>query len=84
MNTRLCTDENVVLIIWIFTEAQTRKTRLNNHYSFINKKFQAYVEDDNNILIEDDTIKAIRFNEGISGTTDVIVDAASIIGKSAF
>ena len=42
------------------------------------------MEDDNNILIEDDTIKAIRFNEGISGTTDVIVDAASIIGKSAF
>ena len=27
------------------------------------------MEDDNYVLIEDDTVKAISFNEGISGTT---------------
>ena len=37
---------------------------------FISKyKFQAYVEDENDILIEDDIVKSISFNGGISGTT---------------
>ena len=31
------------------------------------------MEDDNSILIEDDILKAISFNGGISGTTDVTV-----------
>ena len=39
------------------------------------------MEDDNDILIEYDILKAIRFNVGISGTTSVLVDAANIFGK---
>ena len=39
------------------------------------------MEDDNDILIEDDIVKVINFNEGLYGTTDVIVDAANIFGK---
>ena len=57
------------------------KKRLDTHYLFLNKKFQAYVEDDNNILIEDDILKAIRFNGVISGTTAVIVDVENIFGN---
>ena len=59
MNTRLDDEKNVVLIIWILKEQKTGKTRLDTHYSFINKKFHAYVEDENAILIEDDIMKAI-------------------------
>ena len=33
------------------------------------------MEDDNYILIEDNILKAISFNGGISGTTTFIVDA---------
>ena len=68
---------------WIFTEAHTGKTRLDTHYSFINKTFQAYVEYDNEILIEDDIVKATSFNGGIFGTTTVLVDAENIFGKRA-
>ena len=39
------------------------------------------MEDDNNILIKDDIMKAISFNGGISGTTAVIVDAENIFEK---
>ena len=38
---------------------------------------------DNDILIEDDILKAISFNIGISGTTAVIVDLVALFGKRA-
>ena len=41
------------------------------------------MDDYNDILIEDDIVKAISFNGGISGTTDVLVDAANLFGKRA-
>ena len=84
MSTRLRNEKNAVLNRWIFTEAQTGKTRLDTHYSFLNEKFKAYVEDDNGILIEDDIVKAISFNGGIDGTTTVLVDSATIFGKRDF
>ena len=41
------------------------------------------MEDDNYELIEDDIVKAISFNGGISGTTAVLVDTAALFGKRA-
>ena len=41
------------------------------------------MEDDNEILIEDDIVKAMSFNGGISGTTSVLVDAANLFGDRA-
>ena len=41
------------------------------------------MQDENDILIEDDIVKAIIFNGGISGNTSVIVDADNIFGKIA-
>ena len=41
------------------------------------------MEDDNDILIRDDIMKAISFNWVIYSTTDVLVDAANIFGKRA-
>ena len=38
--------------------------------------------DDNEILPEDDIVKAISFNECTSGTTAVIVDTKNIFGKT--
>ena len=73
--------KKIVLSRWIFTEAQTGKTRLDTHYSFLNKHFQAYVEDDNDILIEDDIVRAISFNGSFYGTTAVILDTENIFGK---
>ena len=42
------------------------------------------MEDYNDILIEDDIVKAIHFNGGIYGTTDVIVDAENLFDKRVF
>ena len=39
------------------------------------------MEDDNDILIENDIVKAISFNGSISGTTDFLVDAANLFEK---
>ena len=39
------------------------------------------MEDDNDILIKDDILKAISFNGGISGTKDVLVDESNFFGK---
>ena len=41
------------------------------------------MDDDNKILIEDDIVKDISFNGGISGTTDVLVDVENLFGKRA-
>ena len=41
------------------------------------------MEDDNEILTEDDIVKAISFNGCIYGTTDVLVDAVNIFVKRA-
>ena len=57
------------------------KTWLDTHYSFLNLKIQAYVEDENNILIEGNIVEAISFNGGLSVTTAVLVDATNIFGK---
>ena len=73
--------KNVVLSIWIFKEAKAVKTLLDTHYSFLNKSFQVYVEDDNGILIEYDIIKAINFNGSISGTTAVLVYTENLFGN---
>ena len=68
---------------WIVTEAQTGKHDLDTQYSYINKNFQAYLEDDNDILIEYDIVMAISFNGIISGTTAVLVDAKNIFRRRA-
>ena len=60
------------------TEAQTGKSRLDTHFSYVNTQLKSYVEDDNNILTEEDIVKAISFRGGIAGTTAVLVDATSI------
>ena len=51
---------------------------------FISKwNIQEYLEDGNDILIEDNIVKAIGFNGAVYGTTDVLVDAENIFGKRA-
>ena len=41
------------------------------------------MEDDKDILIEDDIVKSVSFNGGVSGTTDFLVDMENIFVKRA-
>ena len=56
---------------------------MDTHYLFLNKQFQSHVEDDNDILIKDDILKAIIFNGDISGTTAILVDLTNLFGYIA-
>ena len=67
----------------VIHRSTNRKTILDTHYSYLNNYFKVYVEDDNDILIEDYIVKSISFNGGIYGTTAVLVDAANLFGKRA-
>ena len=42
------------------------------------------MEDGNEILTEDDIVKAISFNGGIYGTTAVLVDVENLFGKTTW
>ena len=50
---------------------------------YFSVKIQAYVEDDNDILFEDDIVKSVGFNGCIYGTTSVVVDKVNLFGKIA-
>lgn len=78
MNTKLRAECKAVVTRWLFTEAQTGKTRLDAHFSFIKNRFQAYIEDGNDILIEGDIFKALCFNGGLAGTTVVWLNADAL------
>ena len=60
-----------------------RKNRIGYSLLISQWKFQAYVEDGNDILIEDDIVKAVSFNWIIYGTTDVIVDKENLFFNTA-
>ena len=84
MNTRIDDEKNFVLSRWIFKRSQSGKKQVDTHYSFLNLKNQAYVEDQNKILIEYDIVKSISFNGGISGRNVVLVDVENIFGNISF
>lgn len=67
---------------WIFTEAQTGRGKLDTHFSYLNKVFRSYVEDGNNILIEEDILDALEFNDGVAGTTGILLDCSKLTGDA--
>jgi hypothetical protein len=65
---------------WIFTEAQTGRGRLDTHFSYLNVVMKSYVEDGNDIDVEEDIFKALSYNGGVAGTTAVLLDASNLEG----
>ena len=72
---------NPVISEWIYTEAQTGRGRLDTHFSYINLILKSFVEDGNEILLEENILQAITFNGGISGTTVVVIDCSRLSSK---
>ena len=67
-----------VISRWIFTEAQGSKSKLDAHFSFSNIKLNSFVENDNNIVVEDNIVQEISSLCGVKGTTVYLVDASTI------
>ena len=64
------------MLCWADGYSQKQRQEKHNwiltiHFSI---KFQSYVEYGNDILVEDDIVKAVSFNWVISGTAAVLVD----------
>ena len=66
----------------IFTEAQTGCGILDTHFSYVNIVLKSYVEDGNDIDMEEDIFKALSYHHGIAGTTVVLVDGSRLKGPS--
>ena len=60
-----------------------RKNTIGYSLLIYQYKFQSYVEDDNSILVENDIMKAISFNGGISVTTYILIYETNVFGKRA-
>ncbi len=67
---------------WIFTEAQTGRGRLDTHFSYLNLILKAFVEDGNDIMLEENILQAMAFRGGIAGTTAVLLDVGNLPGTS--
>lgn len=65
---------------WIFTEAQTGKGVLDTHFSYLNVIFMSYVEDGNVITVEEDIFNAIKYRNGLAGTTALLLNAQQLHG----
>jgi hypothetical protein len=69
---------SVTINKWIFTDAQTGCGRLDTHFSYVNIVLKSYVEDGNDIDMEEDICKALLYHDGLSGTTVVLVDGSRL------
>ena len=83
MNTRLDDEKYCLDNTGIYRSTERKNTTGYSLFSF-KQQNQAYVEDENDIFIEGDIVKAISFIGGISGTTSVHVDAVNFFGEIAF
>jgi hypothetical protein len=66
-----------VIETWINTEAQTGKTLVDTHFSFVKIVYNQYVADGNNITTPHEAYSALTYDGGIAGTTVCLVDLAS-------
>ena len=78
LNTELRENNKATVSYWIYTEVQTSKCKLNTHFSFLNIKFNSYVEDSNDIVVEDDIAGVITFAGGVQRTTVQWIDPSII------
>ena len=65
---------------WIFTEAQTGRGRLDTHFAYVNCIIKSYVQDGNNIVLEEHILKALSFNGGLAGTSAILVNCSDLEG----
>ena len=62
---------------WVFTEAQTGRGRLDTYFSYINLVLKSFVEDDNDMTLEEHIIQALGFRGGIAGTTGFLLNCSN-------
>ena len=72
----------IKFVKWIYTEAQTGRGRLDNHFSYINIMLKSYIEEGHNIDLEEDIVNALSYRGGIEGTNVGLVNASDLTGPT--
>eukprot|EP00559_Dactyliosolen_fragilissimus_P007958 CAMPEP_0184871406 /NCGR_PEP_ID=MMETSP0580-20130426/40701_1 /TAXON_ID=1118495 /ORGANISM="Dactyliosolen fragilissimus" /LENGTH=1005 /DNA_ID=CAMNT_0027374063 /DNA_START=1121 /DNA_END=4139 /DNA_ORIENTATION=- len=80
LNTEARQNDSPLVTRWIFTEAQTGRGRLDTHFSYLNLILKSYVEDGNDVMLEEHILEAMSFRGGIAGTSGVLLNCEKLIG----
>ena len=67
-----------IITKWIFTEYHTGRGKLDTHFSFMNLVLKSFVEDGNDVVIEDHIVDAISFRGGMSGTAGIFLNCTNL------
>ena len=59
---------------WINMEAYTGKDFIDTHFSFINRRLEAYVNNGNNVTTQQEIFEALSWKNGLAGTTTYVLD----------
>ena len=59
---------------WTNMEAYTGKDFIDTHFSFINRRLEAYVNNGNNVTTQQEIFKALSWKNGLAGTTTYVLD----------
>ena len=82
LNAKSRTTGAPIISKWIFTEAQTGRGRLDTHFSYINLVLKAFVEDGNDVVLEDHILEALSFRGGIAGTAVLLYNCSNLPSKT--
>ncbi len=66
------------IVLWVNSEAQKGKTRLDCHFSYVDLRFRKFVQARNEILTGVDIFDALKLDSGIRGTTAILLDMRSV------
>ena len=66
----------------MITEAQTSRGRLDTHFFYFNLILKSFVEDGNDVTLEEHILDAMKFRNGIAGTMGVLVNFNELNGPS--
>jgi hypothetical protein len=67
---------------WIFTEAQTGKTQLDTHFSYVQKHLKSVVDSGRDILLPIDIFNAYKCFNGIAGTSAILFEVQPLSNLS--
>ena len=82
MNAEARGNDCPIVTRWIFTEAQTGRGRLDTHFSYLNLILKSFVEDGNDVVLEEHILEEISFRGGVAGTSGVLLNCDNLSGSA--
>ncbi len=75
LNAHAASNTGIYVREWVFTEAQTGKSALDTHFSYVQERLRRHVlDDEGDLLTCRDIFLALTRRGGIAGTSTILVD----------